>query len=157
MRITKADLRPGLFLTGGAFPVSGGDVLLRSRAAPAPVSYGAPALPPPSLAEITARIAAAYPHGSGPCPRAARDQTAMTGLALELRLRLRRLQREHQSAPQPVTVALTAPVDQPQVVEGFAATTDIDLDRVKFRRYAFTWTTPVLLYKHIEPAGRMSS
>ena len=53
--------------------------------------------------------------------------TAATGLAMAMRLQLARLAARHGVAPAtPVLVPSTAPTDHPVVVEGLAATSDVD-------------------------------
>jgi hypothetical protein len=84
--------------------------------------------------------------------------------ALEMRLKLRRLMLEHRVAPEPSTIPLTEPFDHPQVLEGYAATIDLDLDRTRLRPYAFGFPLPrscrsvPLLFKHRvdQPAGRIA-
>jgi phage head maturation protease len=57
--------------------------------------------------------------------------------ALELRSRLRQLQRKHQLAPVPCLVPLADPVAYPMILIGAAATTDQDLDRMQLEPFAF--------------------
>jgi hypothetical protein len=91
--------------------------------------------------------------------------TTVTARALEMRLLISRLMREHRVQPTPVTVPLTEPTPCAMVLEGLAATSDLDLDRVKLRAYAFGFPLlfrrgfPPLLFKHdpAHPAGRIES
>jgi hypothetical protein len=71
--------------------------------------------------------------------------------ALELRFQLRQLQRKHQLVPAPHTVPPTAPVPHAMIFEGVAATTDLDLDRMRLVPFAFGDKLPCnvpLLLKH---------
>jgi hypothetical protein len=70
--------------------------------------------------------------------------------ALEMRLKIRRLMREHNVCNEPLDIPLVAPLDCPQIFEGFASHTSLDLDRVKFAKRAFIWDDPLppLLVKH---------
>jgi hypothetical protein len=81
--------------------------------------------------------------------------------ALAMRWQLRQLQHRHRLQPQPCIIALTAPTDRPMILNGYASTTDIDLDRCRFRGWAFTWLPwakpPPLLFKHKEPAGTVDA
>jgi prohead serine protease len=90
------------------------------------------------------------------------------GLAFRIRLELAQLAQRHAShhtvAAQPIVIPLSEPVDYPVTIEGLAATTDIDLEHTRFRRYEFPllpWSTefPPLLYKHdpAQIAGRIES
>lgn len=76
----------------------------------------------------------------------------MSAKALEMRLRIKRLQREHQVEALPVHIPLAAPVDHPMILEGYVSTTALDLEHVKMRPWAFTWPRPCkdvpLLHKH---------
>ena len=67
----------------------------------------------------------------------------ISAAALEMRLTVKHLMRRHGIAPEPCIVPLTAPHPHPMTLDGFASTNDLDLDRCRFRRYAFTllsWT-----------------
>ena len=53
-------------------------------------------------------------------------------------LRLGQLMKKHAIAtPTRIAIPLAAPTDHPMVLEGYAATTDIDHQRMKLRAYAF--------------------
>ena len=60
----------------------------------------------------------------------------ISAAALEMRLTVKHLMRRHGIAPEPCIVPLTVPVAHPMTLDGLASTTDLDLDRVQFRRYA---------------------
>jgi hypothetical protein len=64
--------------------------------------------------------------------------TAVTGKAFEMRYTVKHLMRRHGIAPAPCVVPLTAPQLHPMTLDGFASTTDLDLDCCRFRRHAFT-------------------
>ena len=85
--------------------------------------------------------------------------TAATGLAFEMNLKPRHLMRRHSHAPRSVILPLASPVSGDVIVEGLASTTDIDLDRVAFRRNAFPLVfkapLPPLLFRHGEKAGEI--
>lgn len=91
----------------------------------------------------------------------------MTGEAMRMRMQLARLAQQHRLAPQAVMIPLSAPVDGPQILEGYASTIDVDLERTKFRPFAFCnpslllkgYKQPPLLYRHDEsqPAGEIQS
>ena len=73
--------------------------------------------------------------------------------ALEMRVRISRLMRRHSVVSDPLSIPLAPPTDHAQVLEGYASTTDLDLDRVKIRPYAFGWPLliremPPLYHKH---------
>jgi hypothetical protein len=71
--------------------------------------------------------------------------------ALELRFQLRQLQRKHQLVPVPHTVPPTALVPHAMILEGVAATIDLDLDRMQLVPFAFGPALPravPLLLKH---------
>jgi hypothetical protein len=57
--------------------------------------------------------------------------------ALAVRLKLHALQRKHGTAPDPCHVPLTRPFARPQAVEGLAASTSLDLDRMQLMPYCF--------------------
>ena len=77
---------------------------------------------------------------------ARREPRAMTtpvnARALEMRLAIKRLQQEHRLAPAPINIPLTMPTQHAMVLEGYASTVDLDLDRTKLRRYAFGYRCP---------------
>jgi hypothetical protein len=87
--------------------------------------------------------------------------------ALAMRLKLRRLMREHQVLSEPHVVPLAEPSDGPLVLEGVAAATGcIDLDRCALRPFAFGFPLwfrrdllPPLLYRHDpeQVAGRIEN
>jgi hypothetical protein len=85
----------------------------------------------------------------------------MTGQALRMRYQLHELARRHQiPGPAPIAaIPLLAPVEHDLIVEGLAATADVDRQRMKFRPWAFTFLPwqpkPPLLYRHAEPAGEL--
>ncbi|AJA61041.1 MULTISPECIES: hypothetical protein [Bradyrhizobium] len=91
----------------------------------------------------------------------------MSGEAFQMRVQLAKLASRYKIAPRPTLIPLTAPVDHALTVDGLASTTDIDLERTKFRAYAFCnpcllfkgRELPPLLYKHDEsqPAGKIES
>lgn len=91
----------------------------------------------------------------------------MSGEAFQMRVQLAKLASRHKIAPRPTIIPLTAPVDHALTMDGLASTTDIDLERTKFRAYAFCnpcllfkgRELPPLLYKHDEsqPAGKIES
>jgi hypothetical protein len=58
------------------------------------------------------------------------------GVAMQMQWQLRQLMQKHGIAPEPCIVPLTVPVAHPMTLDGLASTTDLDLDRVRFRRYA---------------------
>ena len=71
--------------------------------------------------------------------------------ALELRARLRQLQRHYQVVSEPARLPLTEPQPYAQIFEGIAATTDLDLDRMRLIPFAFGRTLPSsvpLLIRH---------
>lgn len=91
----------------------------------------------------------------------------MSGEAFQMRVQLAKLACHYKIAPRPTIIPLTAPVDHALTMDGLASTTDIDLERTKFRAYAFCnpcllfkgRELPPLLYKHDEsqPAGKIES
>jgi hypothetical protein len=96
-------------------------------------------------------------------PTGCRRRSSTTTVACLLYPRLRpycrtaaRLMRSHRVLPRPHVIPLSQPTEYAMVMEGLASTTDLDLDRVRFRRRAFTilpWADfPPLLFKH--HAGR---
>ena len=76
----------------------------------------------------------------------------MSGEALQMRLRLARLMREHQVSNSPASIPLSPPADGPMILDGYASTCDLDLERVKMRGWAFVWPLRCervpLLWKH---------
>ena len=60
----------------------------------------------------------------------------ISAAALEMRQTVKHLMRRHGIAPEPCIVPLTVPVAHPMTLDGLASTTDLDLDRVRFMRYA---------------------
>jgi hypothetical protein len=86
--------------------------------------------------------------GSGDEAGVAR-MTMVHGQALRMRYQLAQLRRQHQVTPAAHVIPLAPASDCPMIVEGIAAHTDTDLDRCKFRAYAFTllpWAKPPPLY-----------
>ncbi len=91
----------------------------------------------------------------------------MSGEAMRMRIELAKLGVRHGVAARPCSIPLLDPIDGPVDVQGLASTSDIDLDRVAFRRYAFcnpcllikNYARPPLLYKHDETqiAGEIDS
>jgi hypothetical protein len=88
----------------------------------------------------------------------------MSGEAMQMRWRLARLAQQHRLAlPEPCILPLSEPVDGPVIIEGIAAATSVDLERTRFRRYAFPilpWSKdfPPLLFRHTEQvAGEVVS
>ena len=81
----------------------------------------------------------------------------MSGKALEMNLRLKHLMRKYGTSIEPHILPLNDPMSGDVMVEGFASTTDVDLDRVSFRAYAFplAGTLPPLLYRHGAVAGEI--
>ena len=78
--------------------------------------------------------------------------TAVTGKAFEMRYTVKHLMRRHGIAPAPCVVPLTAPQLHPMTLDGFASTTDLDLDCCRFRRHAFT-----LFERGASPKSRLRS
>lgn len=83
-----------------------------------------------------------------------------TGIvALDMRLELKREADKFGYVPDSITIPLSKEFpNAPTIVHGFASTTDLDLERVQMRRYAFGLMPDInipLLYKHreVEPAG----
>jgi hypothetical protein len=80
----------------------------------------------------------------------------LTAEALKMKLELSRLASQHGVMSTPITILPSGPVDYPVILGGYASTTDIDGERMKFRRLAFNnpffWLSgyklPPLLYKH---------
>jgi hypothetical protein len=60
----------------------------------------------------------------------------MTGEAFSMQIQLARLARQYNVATEPRRIPLLDPIDGEIIVQGLASTTDLDLDRVRFRRYA---------------------
>jgi hypothetical protein len=56
----------------------------------------------------------------------------MTGSTLEMRLQLKRLCAKHGIAPEPCVVPPSPSTDHAVIVEGYASTGDIDLERTRF-------------------------
>ena len=88
--------------------------------------------------------------------------TTPSGQALKMRLELKQLGQRHAIAQKSMVIPLTAPLDHPQILEGYAATIDLDADRQRFRRYAFGYPLQrnaknvPLLWRHTsEVAGRI--
>ena len=77
-----------------------------------------------------------------------------TGNALAMRVQIKRLCVQHRVQPEPIKIPLSNPTDHPMVLEGYASTDDLDLDRTKMRPYCFGYPLPKscravpLLYKH---------
>src|SRR5262245_39565854 len=78
----------------------------------------------------------------------------MSGQALAMRLKLKRLAVQHRVCSAPITLPLFDPVPHDMLMEGYASTDDLDLDRCKMRPYAFGYPMRrqargvPLLYKH---------
>jgi hypothetical protein len=74
------------------------------------------------------------------------------GQGFRMQLQTRRLMRRHGIEPDIVLIPMTEPTELPQILEGLAATTQVDLQRNRFRPYAFVWSPDVrsvrLLFKH---------
>ena len=80
--------------------------------------------------------------------------------ALAMQSELRRLMQKHGVAtPETVNVPPLDAPDHDIIVEGIAADDSIDLQRMKFRKWAFTLMAtdplPPLLFRHGEPAGEV--
>ena len=79
---------------------------------------------------------------------------SISAAALEMRLAIRRLQRQHQSVAEPCNIPLAPPFDHPMILVGLASTCDVDSDRTRLRPYAFGFPLPrhcrdvPLLLKH---------
>ena len=80
--------------------------------------------------------------GADLATRSDEDEVTITARALEMKLRLKRLMRDHGVSPEPINIPLTAPTAHPMILEGYAATTDLDLDRTKLRAFAFGYPLP---------------
>lgn len=87
----------------------------------------------------------------------------VSAAALEMNIRIGRLMQKHGIAPTQITIPLAEPTEYPMVLEGLAATTDIDAQRMKLRAYAFGFPLRrksrdvPLLYRHDpeQVAGRI--
>src|SRR5262245_11943079 len=83
-------------------------------------------------------------------------------LAKRMQLELARLATLHNVGPSFLSShPLASPIALPAVVEGFASTNDVDLERVRFRPYAISWLPsrlPLLHYKHdtSRPVGEIT-
>ena len=83
--------------------------------------------------------------------------------ALGMRLALRRLRKSHGIAtPHPVTIPFTLlPTARAQVLSGYAATRDTDLQRQQFWGWAFgavhRYAPPPLYYKHDQSRGEVGT
>ena len=81
--------------------------------------------------------------------------------ALAMRLKLERLRRHHGHQLQPVTVPLAQPTARAQVLTGRASTTDVDLQRQRFRGWAFgaihRQPYPLLYFKHDTGRGEVGT
>jgi hypothetical protein len=80
--------------------------------------------------------------------------------ALAMQLELKRLALQYGVTSEPCILPLTEPAaPHDLIIEGFAATCDVDRSRMKFRPWAFTllpWEPlPPLLFRHGRPAGRL--
>jgi Caudovirus prohead serine protease len=80
--------------------------------------------------------------------------------ALEMKMRLANLAERHRVKQTAIRVPLTEPTDHPMCLSGYASTSDIDLQRTKFRAYCFGYpltlrAMPPLYLKHdsASPAG----
>jgi hypothetical protein len=77
-----------------------------------------------------------------------------TGNALAMRVQIKRLCVQHRVHSEPCTIPLSDPTNHPMILEGYASTDDLDLDRTKMRPYCFGYPLPKscravpLLYKH---------
>lgn len=77
-----------------------------------------------------------------------------TGAALAMKLKLRTLMQRHRIQCNPVKIPLFDSVEPDMLMEGYCSTDDIDLDRCKFRSYAFgfplrrQYRDVPLLYRH---------
>lgn len=78
------------------------------------------------------------------------------GLALKMRATLLRLMAERGIAVERKTMPLLPAIDGDVLIEGLAATVDIDSMRMKFRPWCFSWPSPLppLLLRH--DAGRIA-
>ena len=68
----------------------------------------------------------------GPC--------TVLGQASRMKLALSRLREQHGIDPPSATLPLLPAVDHDLIVEGLAATADVDHARMKFRPWCFSWT-----------------
>jgi hypothetical protein len=76
----------------------------------------------------------------------------MSGLALQMRYRLSQIARKHGTpAPVPQRVPRLPDCDGAQILHGYASAPVVDLERIKFRKYALRWLPwqlPELRYRH---------
>jgi hypothetical protein len=76
----------------------------------------------------------------------------MSGAAFQMRWRLQRLMREHNVECDPVSIPLAPQTDHAMILDGYASTSDLDLDRVQLRSFAFGYpllkNLPPLYLKH---------
>src|ERR1700722_12591272 len=78
----------------------------------------------------------------------------MSALAMEVALKRRMI--FHGITQPTLALALEPPTSSPMTLEGIAASTSIDLQRVKFMPRCFKWEKKVpLLYRHSDPAGQV--
>lgn len=80
----------------------------------------------------------------------------MPGQALRMAVELRRLRRRWlTSVQEPPPIPLAPPTDHDCIIEGFASTTDLDLDHVKLAPRALTWTgdIPLLIHHDFDRPG----
>jgi hypothetical protein len=76
-------------------------------------------------------------------------QCAVHARELELRFALARLARQHQVTFESCVLPLSDPVPGAMVLEGLAATVDVDRERMQFRPYAFGY--PLLFRRGLPP------
>jgi hypothetical protein len=114
--------------------------------------------------EARRRLDAAPSPARGDCrpnPRRQGEAMIVLGEALKMRYQLCELARRHRIPdPAPIaTVPLLEPVEHDLIVEGLAATPDVDRHRMKFRPWCFSFLPweklPPLRYRHAEPAGEL--
>ena len=84
--------------------------------------------------------------------------TSISTTALEMKIKLLRLCDQHRIAPAPVIIPLTEPIAHDVIVEGYASTPAVDLERTRVRPFALAFLSskmPPLLYRHdaTQPAG----
>ena len=144
----------------------------RSVPAFAPIVYGAAPAPrapytkslAPSLGEIASRQQAVQADLDAVLASPQVAAAVTISAALRMRLELARLRDRHGIAPEPVQIPLSMRSDGPVILEGLAAHTSVDLDRMRLRGYAFQtllpWEAkPPLLFRHdpAQPAGTIES
>jgi Caudovirus prohead serine protease len=77
----------------------------------------------------------------------------MSGSGRELKAKQAALMRRHNVRPiERAPIPLLSPTNAPQIIEGWAATPDVDADRMSFRRGSLSWPTDLsklpLLVRH---------